>query len=39
MAIQQNIKLAIKVTQDGILHLLNVNKKYQPFKCAINTVG
>ena len=37
MAIQQNIKLAIKVTQDGVLHLKNANPKYESFKCAINS--
>lgn len=37
MAIQQNIKLAIKVTQDGVLHLKNTNVKYEPFKCAVNS--
>lgn len=37
MAIQQNIKLAVKVTQDGVLHLKNANTKYESFKCAINS--
>lgn len=37
MAVQQNIRLAVKETQDGVLHLKNVNPKYESFKCAINS--
>lgn len=36
MAIEQCILLAIRPTDDGQLHLSNVNSKYEKFSCDIN---
>lgn len=39
MAIEQSILLAVRPTDDGILKLSNVNAKYEPFSCDINSVS
>lgn len=37
MAIEQTILLAVAPSEDNLLHLKNINPKYKPFKCNINT--
>ncbi|XP_055611052.1 N-acetylgalactosamine kinase [Uranotaenia lowii] len=37
MAIEQTILLAAAPTEDNLIHLKNVDSKYKPFKCNINT--
>uniref|UniRef100_A0A1Q3FLU2 Putative galactokinase n=1 Tax=Culex tarsalis TaxID=7177 RepID=A0A1Q3FLU2_CULTA len=37
MAIEQTILLAVAPTEDNLIHLKNINPKYKPFKCNINT--
>lgn len=38
MAIEQSIILAVARSDDKILHLKNVDDKYKPFKCSINSI-
>lgn len=37
MAIEQSILLAAAPSGDGSLHLANVNEKYKPFDCSIDS--
>lgn len=37
MAIEQTILLAMAPSEDNLVHLKNVDPKYKPFKCNINT--
>ncbi|XP_058831793.1 N-acetylgalactosamine kinase isoform X2 [Topomyia yanbarensis] len=37
MAVEQTILLAVASSEDNLIHVKNVDNKYKPFKCNINT--
>lgn len=37
MAIEQTILVAVAPSDDNLVHLKNIDPKYKPFKCNVNT--
>ncbi|XP_055533805.1 N-acetylgalactosamine kinase isoform X2 [Wyeomyia smithii] len=37
MAVEQTILVAVAPSEDNLIHLKNIDSKYKPFKCNVNT--